>query len=168
MRIGRCLHSVLVCALLLVSCKHVQDPESRVEVPRDNKQLAIRWVNEIWMAEDLLGVDDLLAPSFVFNWAPAGTSPDLDGYKQALAVEFASFSDHRFTIDDMVAEGDKVVVRWTSRVAHTGDYYGFPPTGKEISVTGISILRMRDGKIVEEVTEMDMLGFMTQLESNSN
>jgi predicted ester cyclase len=67
------------------------------------------------------------------------------------------------TVEDMVAEGDKVAVRWTWSGKHTGDYMGMAPTGKPVTMTGVSIIRVVGGRITEEWDESDNLGFMTQL-----
>jgi steroid delta-isomerase-like uncharacterized protein len=75
----------------------------------------------------------------------------------------AAFPDGRVTIEDMIAEGDKVVTRYNSRGTHKGDFMGIPATGKKVAVTGIVISRIAKGKIAEEWEEFDALGFMVQL-----
>jgi predicted ester cyclase len=67
------------------------------------------------------------------------------------------------TIEDLIAEGDKVVARWRSRATHRGDYMGIPPTGKEVEFTGISVYRIEEGKIAESWTVEDQLGLMRQI-----
>jgi predicted ester cyclase len=71
-------------------------------------------------------------------------------------------SDLKVTLEDMVAEGDKVAVRWNGSSKHAGDFMGIPPTNKQLSMTGISIIRIDGGKIVEEWGEMDMMGLILQ------
>ncbi len=75
----------------------------------------------------------------------------------------SAFPDERTTFEDQIAEGDKVVTRMTSRATHLGELQGIPPTGKEITVTGIWIDEVLDGKIVERWGQVDMLGVMQQL-----
>jgi steroid delta-isomerase-like uncharacterized protein len=75
----------------------------------------------------------------------------------------AAFPDTRMTIEDEIAEGDKVVIRWTIRGTHKGEYMGIAPTGKEVTVTGISVYRIERGKIVEDWSNNDMLGMLQQL-----
>ena len=75
----------------------------------------------------------------------------------------AAFEDGMVTIDDMIAEGDLVVTRWTGRGTHTGELMGIAPTGKEVTVSGITIARLANGKIAEEWELMDALGMMVQL-----
>jgi len=75
----------------------------------------------------------------------------------------ASFPDQRFTVEDLVAEGDKVVVRWTVRGTHQGELMGIAPTGKQVTVTGITIYQLTDGKIAEEIANWDAFGLMQHL-----
>jgi len=75
----------------------------------------------------------------------------------------APFADVHAAVEDMITEGDKVVLRWTWGGTHTGEFWGVPPTGMQVTVTGISILRIEGGKIVEEWGEMDNMGLMAQL-----
>ena len=128
-----------------------------------NKELARRWSDEIWGKGSPDAVDELLAAEFVFNYAPPGVGSDLEGYKKTVTMWSEPFSDISCTVEEMIAEGNKVAVRWTWRGTHTGEYMGVSPTGKEMKVTGISILHIKDGNIVEEWGEMDNLGMMQQL-----
>jgi len=129
----------------------------------ENKAIARRWNEEVWGKGDLAAAGELLATDFVFNYPPPEVAPDLEGYKQSMAMWRAPFADIRSTIEDMVAEGDKVAVRWTWGGTHTGEFWGIPPTGRQVTITGISILRIEGGKIVEEWGEMDNMGTMAQL-----
>ena len=85
------------------------------------------------------------------------------GVKQLAAMAHASFPDLHFTIEDMVAEGDKVVYRYSLRGTHQNDFMGIAATGKQINVTGIHIYRVDDSKLQEEWENWDMLGLMRQL-----
>ena len=129
----------------------------------ENRALARRWMEEIWRKGNLSVVDDFLATNFVFNYAPPGVAPDKEAYKQAMNMYRDACPDMYYDIKDMVAEGDKVVVRWVGRGTQKGEIMGIAPTGKEMTVTGISILHIVGGKIAEEWTEMDMLGVLQQL-----
>ena len=78
--------------------------------------------------------------------------------------EFRSaFPDFHSTVEDQIAEGDKVVTRWRMRGTHEGEFRGIAPTGKELDVTGIGIFRFSDGKVVESWDNFDQLGMMQQL-----
>jgi predicted ester cyclase len=130
----------------------------------ENKAIARRWNDEIYDKRSLAAIDELFATNFVWHYAPPGVAPDREGYKQENVTNLgASFGDVHCTIEDMVAEGDKVAVRWSWRGTHKGEYMGIAPTGKEMTITGISILRIVGSKIVEEWGEADNLGFMQQL-----
>ena len=88
---------------------------------------------------------------------------DLDGYQHSMAQLLASFPDARFSIDDLIAEGDRVVVRHRLRGTHQGVFQGIPPTGKPVMMTAIGILRMVNGQIAETWLDADFLGLLQQL-----
>lgn len=129
----------------------------------ENKAIARRWGEEVWGKGSLAAVDELFAPNFVFNYPAPGATPDLKGYKQTVTSLSTPFADIQCTAEDVVAEGDKVAVRWIWRGTHKGEFMGIPATGKQVTITGISILRIAGGKIVEEWGEMNSLGMMQQL-----
>jgi steroid delta-isomerase-like uncharacterized protein len=94
---------------------------------------------------------------------PPGISPDRQGVKQFVRARSDAFSGSGFTIEDQIAEGDRVATRFASRHTHTGDFMGIPATGKEAVITGIMVHRVENGKITDEWTESDMLGLLKQL-----
>jgi predicted ester cyclase len=128
----------------------------------ENKVIARRWNDEIYSKGNVAVIDELFATDFVWHTPWAGLAPDREGYKQSV-MPLVSFSDVHCATDDMVAEGDKVAIRWTWSGSHTSEYMGFAPTGKRVTMAGISILRIVGGRIVEEWDEQDNLGFMQQL-----
>lgn len=127
------------------------------------KTLVSRWTEEIWSKGDAAVIDELYAADFVFHYPGVEVTPNREGFKQTVAAWLAPFTDVEGTIEDIIVAEDKVVVRWTWRSTHKGEYMGIAPTGKRTTMTGISILRIVGGKIVEEWGEMDMLGLMQQL-----
>ena len=129
----------------------------------ENKAIARRWNEEVWGKGNLAVMDELAATDFVFNPSLPGPEPDLEGYKQTVSWARGAFHDMERTVDDMIAEGDKVAVRWSGRSTHKGEWMGIAPTGKQVTTTGISIMRIEGGKVVEEWTEVDMLGLMQQI-----
>lgn len=143
-----------------VSC---QKQAEEVDIEAENKALAQRWNDEVWNKADMAAIDELFAENFVFNYAPPGVEANLEGYKQTVAYFHRIFTNMLLTVEDMIAEGDKVAVRWKGISTHSGEFMGIPATGKEVSLTGNSIIRIEGGKIVEEWTEMDNLGMMMQL-----
>jgi steroid delta-isomerase-like uncharacterized protein len=92
-----------------------------------------------------------------------GTQPGREGNKQGMMLLFAAFPDWQTTIEDLIAEGDKVVVRMTQRGTHQGPFFGLAATDKQVTVAGIAIFRLRNGQIVEEWLITDQLSAMQQL-----
>ncbi|MFQ5341317.1 MAG: ester cyclase [Anaerolineae bacterium] len=125
----------------------------------ENKTLVRRLIEEAWNKGNLDVIDELLSPDYVLHIDAPGV-PGREGYKQAVNMHRTAFSDFHFTIEDMIAEGDKVVLRATLRGKHTGEFLGIGPTGKQATYTAISIRRIEAGRIAEEWVETDMLGLM--------
>jgi predicted ester cyclase len=105
-----------------------------------------------------------LSPSVVVHLAGAPSPLDFPTFFQFGQMWHAAFPDEHTAFDDQIAEGDKVVSRMTSSATHSGEFQGIPPTGKRITVTGIWIDRVADGKIVERWGVVDMLSVMQQLD----
>jgi len=103
-----------------------------------------------------------LYPNCVYH-SPATGDLKGDAYKQFVASLFVAFPNGRWTIEDQLAEGDKVMTRWTFTGTHKGMFMGFAPTGRNVAITGVCIDRIVNGKIVEEWEEWDSLGMMRQL-----
>jgi steroid delta-isomerase-like uncharacterized protein len=106
-------------------------------------------------------LDQLLAPGYLAHDA-SGTD-DAQTTKNALRAFRTAFPDFRFTIHEQLADGDKVVNRWTVRGTHRGDLFGIPPTGKAVEFSGISIFRIAGGQMQEAWVERDEIGMMRQL-----
>jgi steroid delta-isomerase-like uncharacterized protein len=104
-----------------------------------------------------------LAPNFVAHFPGVPGPLDAEGFKQLVNVFGSGFPESHFDIDDEFAVGDKVVTRWTYRAVHSGEFQGLPPTGKQVAMTGITILHITGGKIVENAVELDQLGLLQQL-----
>jgi steroid delta-isomerase-like uncharacterized protein len=131
----------------------------------ENKAL-VRRLYEEWNKGKLAAiaaVDELGAPDCVYHGTGVFPDMDLAGGKQLTTAFFTAFPDAHWTIEDQIAEGDKVVTRFTARGTHRGDFMGAPPTGKQVSFTGIEIARIKDGKFVEGWFNEDHLGLMQQL-----
>ena len=129
----------------------------------DKKVLARRSWEEIVNQRNPEAIDEFYAPDFVWH-EPDG---DIQGYEQAKQLSstfFAAFPDAQMTDEDVIAEGDKVVRRYTTRGTHQGETEMFgPPTGRQIEQKGITIHRVEDGKIVEEWEIFDTLSMLQQL-----
>lgn len=129
----------------------------------ENKALVRRFV-QVWGKGSLDTVDELAAPDFsVYYPLLPRTVHGPEAFKQVLMRVHAGLPDLEVVSEEVIAEGDQVVVRWTVRGTHTGEWLGIPPTGKQVRWTGITIYRLTDGKIVEERGEEDALGVMQQL-----
>jgi predicted ester cyclase len=126
-----------------------------------NKQL-VRRLFEGVAALDGQVPEGVCAPDFKVY---IGGSPpvDLATFQRHIHMYYAAFSDFSQTIDELVAEGDRVAARVTSEATHTGDFMGVPPTGKRISYVNIGIARIEDGQIAEWWASPDQLGLMRQL-----
>src|SRR3990172_6820249 len=131
----------------------------------DNKTVSRRFLEEVWNKGNLAVLNEIITRDHV-NSGP-GTLPGLpngpEGSKQLVTVYRNAFPDVHFTIDDQIAEGDKVVTRWTAHGTHQGELVGIPATGKSSTVTGISVDRLVNGKIAESWGIFDQFGMMQQL-----
>lgn len=128
-----------------------------------NKAIIQRCTEEVWFKGNLDVIDELVASNYLARNAAPGQPPGRQGLKQAVAMFRDAFPDLQGTIEDIVAEGDRVVTRWTARGTHRGEFMSIAPTNKQMSMTGISITRLADGKIVEDWTQEDALGMLQQL-----
>lgn len=128
----------------------------------DNKALIRRYF-EASDAGNLTALDNLFAPTFVRHDPNAAAINSLEDLKRHLRLVYTATPDLRHTIEDMVAEGDRVAIRLTARGTHTGEFMGIPPTGKTVTVTGTGICRIADGKIQEDWFNSDALGLLQQL-----
>lgn len=129
----------------------------------ESRELATRFTEESWDRSDVRVLDELLAEDFVDHDPAPGQGPGREGYKQAAAVYFNAFSDFRVRNEDVIAEDDKAVLRWTARGRHTGPLMGIPPTGREVTLRGIDVIRVEGGRIVEHWGEFDVYGMLVQL-----
>ena len=129
----------------------------------ENKAVVRRFFEELLSRDDIAVADELLSPGFRFYFAGSPNPMNLESYKEFLVARRAAFPDRRFVVEDMIAEGDKVSVRFTMRGTHKGEFRGIAPSGKEVTMTGIDMIRLSDGKMVEDRVEVDQLGMMRQL-----
>jgi steroid delta-isomerase-like uncharacterized protein len=130
----------------------------------ENKAIVRRFYEEVWNKRRVELVDELMSPSHAMhdNQLPdSGVGPE--AYKRNVARFVAGFPDVRFTVEDMVAENDKVAVSWTISGTHRGEFRGVSPTGKKVSIEGITINHIGNGKIMDSYVSWDTLGLMQQL-----
>jgi steroid delta-isomerase-like uncharacterized protein len=127
-----------------------------------NKTLVRRVIEEVYNQGNLAMADELSASDLVIHL----TLQEIhgrEGAKQYVAALRAAFPDLHITIEDQIAEGDRVMTRWTARGTHTGEFQGILPTGKQIRMAGTDIDRIADGKTVECWILVDELSMMQQL-----
>ena len=129
-----------------------------------NKALFRRMLEEALNQGNISLIDELVAPDFVeHEEVPPGAPAGREGVKMMFTMLRGAFPDLKATVDDVIAEGDKVVVRSTWSGTHKGEFMGIPPTGKRVSFGVIDIVRYADGKMVEHWGQMDNLGMLQQL-----
>ncbi len=130
----------------------------------ENRAIVRREMEEIFGQGNLDAADEVYATDYVGH---EPTTPEgirgLEEAKQFASMYRSAFPDLRLTLEDQIAEGDKVVTRWTARGTHQGELLGIAPTGQQVRITGITISRIADGKIAEDWTNFDALGMMQQI-----
>jgi steroid delta-isomerase-like uncharacterized protein len=132
-----------------------------MSIEEENKAIHRRVYEEIWNKGNLSIVDEVFVDNYIFHPLPQHKGPK--GYKEMYHNFAGAFSDFHCEIEDMIAEGDKVMVRTTITGMHKREYMGIAPTGKQISVSEIAVVRIKDDKIVEEWGLIDFLGMIQQL-----
>ena len=129
-----------------------------------NKALVRHMVDETFNRGNIGLVDEFLSPDFVEREVlPPGIPSGREGVKLLAAMLHSAFPDFQATIEDIVAEGDKVVIRWKGEATQEGAFGGIPATGKSATWTGISIFRIAEGKVAEAIGEEDALSVLQQL-----
>lgn len=131
--------------------------------PEANKALVRRFFETVWSTGDLSQRDAFLAPGYQGHMAGAAEPIDRDGWTAWFEGFRIAFPDARFIVEDLVAEQDRVAARLTMRGTHLGPLNGAPATGRAVVVSGMSIERIANGRIVEGWNENDALGLLQQL-----
>ena len=128
----------------------------------ESKTIVRRLLEEPWT--DLDVVDELVDESYV-GYDPSLPEPlrGPQGFKDNVSMFRAAYSDARITVDEQIAEGDTVASRWTGRGTHDGELMGVRASGKQVTVSGIVISRVANGKVVEEWTNWDTVGMLQQI-----
>ncbi len=128
-----------------------------------NRKVVIEFIDGLFSRGDLGAVDAYLSGDFVDHDPPFGVSGDREGIRSAGARMRAAFPDWHSDLHRLIAEGDLVAEHFTARGTHRGEMMGVGPTGREVSLRGINIFRVRDGLITERWGRLDDLGFLQQL-----
>ena len=129
-----------------------------------NKFVIRRSFEELWNKGNLSLADELFAPNYAHHdpsTPDVGRGPESE--KKRATLYRTAFPDLQLTIEDIIAEGETVMARWSCRGTHKGDLSGIAPTGKQVTISGVSIARFTRGKMVEGWVNWDALGLMQQL-----
>ncbi len=130
-----------------------------------NIALMKRWFDEVWNQRRTATITELFAPNGVSHGA-AEDGSDLNGPGAFLPLFeriVGAFPDMRLTVDDAIAQDDKVLIRWSAVVTHTGDNLGMPATNKRVTFSGMTLAKIANGKIIEAWDHWDKLGMLQQL-----
>jgi steroid delta-isomerase-like uncharacterized protein len=129
-----------------------------------NKNVVRRLLEEVWNKGNLPVADELFAQNYSHH---DSSTPDFgrgpESEKKRVTLYRTAFPDVRLTVEDMIAEGETVTARWSCKGTHKGDLNGIAPTGKQFTISGISVVRFTGGKISESWVNWDALGLMQQL-----
>jgi len=163
---------ILPLALILCFMVSCQDKEAKAELEEMKTQAKVEAKNEelvkrsieAWGKGDFEAFKELLAPDFAFYYPSGSTTPwSLEETIEIGKMLQKAFPDISFSIEELIAVGDRVIFRFIQRGTHEGEYMGIPATGNKIESSGILIARIENGKVVEQREEFDMMGFMQQL-----
>jgi predicted ester cyclase len=132
-----------------------------------SRGLGARWFEEVWNKQRRDAIAEMLAPDAPIHDG-AGTIYGPTGFYTYFDRMQASFSEIHVTVQDTFAEGDKICVRWSCAMKHTGPGLGMPPTGKVLETTGITIVRVAGDKLAEGWQNWDMLGLMQQIQGSTH
>jgi len=131
---------------------------------QENSILIRRWFDEVWNKGRMEAIDEMASPDAVgHGQAQHDTDIGLKEFRIFAMDLRRAFPDFKVTIDRVIEQGDIVVARWTTTMTHKGEFLGFPATGKKVTVTGTSMQRIANGKIVEGWDNWDQLGLLVQI-----
>ena len=131
----------------------------------ENKALIERYWGEVWIDGGEATIADVLAADEIHHWGVAGDTVGVEAFIEKYRLFLAAFPDIAFTVDQLVAEGDLVVSRWTARATHEGTWLGVAASGAPVEWTGINVFRIACGRIAESWGEANHLGLLNQLGS---
>ena len=150
--------AILLALPILSACQSAE-----VSQAEENKAIIQRYLDGFFNQGDLTVVDELIAVDFVDHGSGSYDPRGVEDFKQSVISFREAYPDLHVEIEHIVAEGDKVAYRFKTSGTQQIDFFGIPPTGKPLVLTGNIIDRIEDGKIVERWENFDEMGFMTQL-----
>jgi steroid delta-isomerase-like uncharacterized protein len=148
---------LLMCCLFLTACRNKEALLER------NKEVVRRNHAEVWSKGNLDMVKELYTPDFVCHFIVGPEWRGYEGIREAVSSHRTSFPDWSEHVEDIVAEGDRVVTRFRSRGTQEGEFNGIPPTGRKVDIYEVAIFRIENGRIAEQWGFPDAMGLMQQL-----
>ncbi len=137
--------------------------QTQAQTLSENKAIVLRSESELWSKGNLAVADELYAPDFVCHFVVGSEWKGIEGVKNQVASHRTSFPDWQETVDDVIAESDRVVIRFTSTGTQRGEFQGIAPTGRKVRIQEVAIFRLSHGKIVEQWGMPDVHGLLAQL-----
>jgi len=156
----------LLLPVALFAAMVVGGASGQTKILAENKAVVLRSEAELWSKGNLAVADELYSPEYVCHFVAGPDWKGIDGIKAEVKQHRASFPDWNETVDDIIAEGDKVVIRFTSTGTQRGDFDGFKATGRKVTIQEVAIFRLVRGKIVEQWGMPDIHGLIEQLSSD--
>jgi steroid delta-isomerase-like uncharacterized protein len=132
-------------------------------MPSKNKALIRRLFAEVWNKGNLRVAGEIFSYDYTMHDPIIKHEPGIQSYERHVTQVRATFPDIKFTIEDLVEEGNKVVILWKAQGTHKAEFLGVPDTGKRVTVTGITVTRLSRGKVAESWANWNALGMMQQL-----
>jgi predicted ester cyclase len=133
------------------------------EIAAANKGVVRRFYKEVFVHWNLALVDQVVSPQFTSHDWPEGSPTGPQTFRDFYSAIRSALPDARYEVDDLIAEGDKVVVRWRLLGTHKGDFRGIAPTGRAIALKGIAIYRVQGGKLMERWVVSDLHGLLEEI-----
>ena len=131
-----------------------------------NKALVRRFYKEVYVDWNMALVDEVVSPRFTsHDWPEGSTGPQ--AFRDYYAAMRSAVPDARYEVDDLIADGDRVAVRWRLLGTHEGDFGGIPASGRPITLKGIAIYRVADGKLMERWVVSDLHGLLEEIRESS-
>jgi predicted ester cyclase len=153
-------HNFVLAFLLVAAASGCSGQRSEVEL---NKAIVMKSEAELWSRGNLAVADQLYAPNFIGHFVVGPDWRGIEGIKNEVKAHRVAFPDWQEHVDDIIAEGDRVVIRFTSTGTNLGTFAGNAPTGRKVRIQEVAIYRLEGGKIVEQWGMPDLNGLMTQL-----
>jgi len=137
------------------------------EIAAANKELVRRFYKEVYRDWNMALVDEVVSPQFTSHDWPQGGPTGAQAFRDYYSAIRFAVPDARYEVDDLIAEGDRVVVRWRLLGTHKGDFRGIAPTGRAITLKGIAIYRVEGGKLMERWVVSDLYGLLEEIRGSS-